>query len=183
MSFAIRTTLAALAVGLSLAAAPPVAAQVLAGPLATCARDALRQLIVFDGVESQKVLTDRAGRAWGTEVVFRGKVLGKRDTYVCTYTDATKSTEIALYRPAAKPPASGPASQKTAESACTKAAQGRNLSVGKIVKSTPNWAGREIAVWVVEMTVFDKGGAKKATCRYDVRTTKTVLDVQKRALR
>ena len=180
MSVLLRSMLAAF---FMLGAALPAAAQIVSGPVATCARDALRQLIVFDGVQSQQTLTDRAGRAWGTEVIFRGKVLGKRDTYRCTYTNATKSTEIELYRPATKPPASGPASQKTAEAACTKAAQGRNLSVGKIVAATPNWAGKELVTWIVEMTVFDKDGAKTASCRYDVRSTKAVLDVRKPATR
>lgn len=172
-----------LALALCMMTGSDARAQVSSVPATACARDALAQLIIWDGLQSQRVLTDRLGRAWGSEVVFRGKLLGRRDSYVCTYTNATRKTVIEPYRPAAKPPATGAASQRTAEAACTRAAQARNLSVAKVVKSTPSWAGRELVLWIVEMTVVDKKGTKTASCRYDTRTARTVLDVQKPATR
>lgn len=142
-----------------------------------CAKAALKQLIIFDKLQDVRPVKDKKGNAYATEVLFRGKLLGKKGDYRCVQTTATGAVTVEPYRADA---GLSSATVKAAQSACTKAAQAKNLSVGKIVGTTAAAGGKQA---VVEMSVFDKSGAKTATCTYDIATGRTALDVKKPATR
>lgn len=141
--------------------------------VAACAKAALKQLVIFDKLQQVQPIKDKKGNAYATEVLFRGKLLGKRGDYRCVQTTATGAVTVEPYRPDAGLPAGTVAA---AQSACTRAAQAKNLSVGKIVSTTSAAGGKQA---VVEMSVFDKDGAKTATCTYDIASGRTALDVKK----
>lgn len=136
-----------------------------------CTKAALKQLIILDKLQQVKPVKDKTGKVYATEVIFTGKFMGKKADYRCTQTAATGAVAIEPYSASSGLPA---ATVAAAQSACTKAAQARNYSVGKIVKTSPAAGGKQA---LVEMSVFDKAGAKAATCTYDVASGKTALNV------
>lgn len=142
-----------------------------------CAKAALKQLIIFDKLQQVQPVKDKKGNAYATEVLFRGKLLGKRGDYRCVQTTATGAVTIEPYRADA---GLSSGTVKAAEAACTSAAQAKNLSVGKIVSTTAAAGGKQA---LVEMSVFDMAGAKTATCTYDIASGRTALDVKRPATR
>lgn len=161
---------------LSLALALPVAARAQ-DAVPACAKAALQQLIIFDKLQQVQPIRDKKGRTVGTEVLFRGKLLGKKGDYRCVQVAATGKVTVEPYRADAGLPAG---TVKEAKSACVKAAQAKNLSVGNIVSTTAVSGGKRA---LVEMSVFDKNGAKSASCTYDIASGRTALDVKKPATR
>lgn len=139
--------------------------------MVACTKAALKQLIILQKLQQVKPLKDKAGRVIATEVIFTGKFMGKKADYRCTQTAATGAVRIEAYSATTGLPA---ATVAAAQSACTKAAQARNYSVGRIVRTSPVAGGKQA---LVEMSVFDKAGAKSATCTYDIVSKRTALNV------
>ncbi len=161
---------------LSLALALPSAVQA-ADAVSACVKAALQQLVIIDKLQQVRPVKDRKGRTTGTEVLFRGKLLGKKGDYRCVQVAATGAVTVEPYRPETGLPAG---TVKAAQTACVRTAQARNLSVGSIVGTRAVSGGRQA---LVEMSVFDKTGAKTAACTYDIASGRTALDVRKSATR
>lgn len=159
---------------LSVALALPGAARAEDAVIA-CGKAALKQLIIVDKVRTVQAAKDRRGIPYGTEVLFTGKLLGKRGDYRCLQTTATGAVTIEPYNADAGLPH---ATVKAAEAACTRQAQAQNLSVGRVVKTSAQSGGREA---LVEMSVFEKGAARTAACTYDIATGRTSIKLSKPA--
>ena len=165
---------------LALALATPAAAQVsnTSKALSVCMKDAIKQLIVFNTLVSQRDIYSSGRKLTSNEVIFDGRVLGKKARYQCLYNYNSGQTLIQPYRE--KPtPLPGPVPSVTlaqVEKACTRAAQDANLSVDKVLSaSTETNSRKEVVAYTLKMRVFNKGKPVLGDCRYDVMTGKTKL--------
>jgi hypothetical protein len=165
---------------LALALATPAAAQVSnsSAALSTCIKDAIKQLIIYNSLVSQRDIYSSGRRLISNEVIFDGRVLGKKARYQCLYTYGTGRTVIRPYRETPTP-LPGPVPSVTlaqVEKACVRTAQDANLSVDRVMSSSTETNSRkQIIAYTLKMRVYNKGKPSMADCRYDVMTGKAKL--------
>lgn len=161
--------------------AQPVQAQsVNSRALETCVKTAIRQLMLFKTVVSQKDIRDLRGTIIGAQIVMDVNFLGKDARMNCIY-DAAKATAIVEpYRPPPTVPAVTPPPPGVPQQECIKAVQKQALMMDRVISASDVLNSRKERIGrTFVMAVYQKGKPVQVTCTYDFASKATALQLNR----